>query len=102
MSKWLLRQLEIIAQRAPRLDALILQGAVISLHRLFSRDRSRNDFTHETDDFDRRFGEVDLPAKQRDAGAVFLRLAEELEGVPGRARGTAKDADDQPARLVGR
>ena len=43
---------------------------------------------------------VDLAAEQRDAGAVFLRFGDQLEGVVGRARAAAENADDQ-VRIVG-
>ena len=74
---------------------------VIVLDRLERRQRAVGDRAHQTHDVERRFGEVDLAAEQRDARAVFLRLMDQLETVAGRAGAAAEHADDE-ARVEGR
>src|SRR5258706_162759 len=62
--------------------------------------RFLDDGAQIADEFDRLFGEVDLAAEERDAGAITLGLADQLERVPCRALGAAEYADDQMAGIV--
>ena len=50
---------------------------------------------------ERVLGEIDLAAKQRDARAILLGVAEQLEGVVGGAGAAAENADDQLRIVTG-
>ena len=83
-----------------RLDAEVLQDAVIGAHGFLGADLAVGDQTQEADKSELIFRIVDLAAKQGDAGAVLLRLAQQFEGVVGRAGRAAEDADDEMRIVV--
>src|SRR6266702_388885 len=68
---------------------------MVGTHRLLRGDLAVGDPAQEANEGELVFGVVDLAAKQGHTRAVLFRLAEQFEGVIGRARGTAEDADDE-------
>src|ERR1019366_52880 len=81
-------------------DALSKQRLVVRLDRIERLERAVGDRAHELDHVERRLGEIDLAAKQRDARAILLRLKDQLEAIAGGAGAAAEHADDQ-ARVEG-
>src|SRR5262249_53457882 len=86
---------QIVFQLALRLDAQFFQHAMIRANGLFGRDHAIDDQPQELDESELVFGVVDLAAVERDAGAIFLRFADQLERVVGRAGAAAENADYQ-------
>src|SRR5262245_26675391 len=88
-------QLHVLFERAVRADIQFLQDAVISADRLLGTDLAVGDESQEVDECELILGVVDLAAEQGDASAVLFRLAEQLEGIVGRAGRSTEDADDE-------
>src|SRR5262245_57149175 len=82
-----------------RHDLPLLETIVIGLDRFLRPDLALDNSAHVTDDFEGLLGEVDLAAEEGNAGTVALRPGEKLESVAGRALRTAKNTDDQAARI---
>ncbi len=74
---------------------------MIGAHRLFGREFAVRDQPQHFDEGQLMLGVVDLAAKQRDPGAVFLRLVDQLEGVVSRPGAAAEDADHQVRVVLG-
>src|SRR5947207_189619 len=91
----------ILFERTQRLQAELLQFAVIGAHRLVRADRPVGDLAHESEERQGRFRLIDLAAEQGHPGTIALALLEKLECIARRAGAAAQYADDE-ARIISR
>ena len=94
-----LRDLQIVLERAQRRHVALGQRIVVGAHRVRRPDLAVDHALHQGDQGERVLGQVDLAPEQHEPRAAALRGREQLESIARRAGATAEDPDDD-GRIV--